>query len=408
MKRKRLYQGLAAVAACLTMGACDFLDVVPQSSATIDDIYKTQNQAEQMVLTCYKEIPNYYHPQQFPDWTAGNDFVTGWYGSVRYFHWKSLAYGQESATSTYYSLWSNSAANYPTGYVSKLVWEGVRYCYNVLNNIDRVPDITPEYLNYFKGEALFLIGYYHQIMLEYYGPIVLVKGEMSANATPAEMNVPRSTYDECVNFIADKYEQAAQLLPARWSDTGHFNRATAAAALAFRARLLLYAASPLYNGADIYKGQMKNLYGDYLFPQQEDPEKWQKAADAAYEVIKMNKYDLIRDNSVVANGTTITDEDAKFLNAMRSYQLVWQSNTWTEETIWGWWWRTSNAYTNATTGYDYMGGVGGTMIPALPPNFGFYAGFGGSAPSLKLIDTYPMWSTGRYPVKGYEGVNDMS
>ena len=154
---------------------------------------------------------------------------------------------------------------------------------------------------------------------------------------------------------------------------------------------------------------MKNYYGDYLFPQQEDPEKWQKAADAAYEVIKMNKYSLVQDNSVVANGTTITDEDAKFLNAMRSYQLVWQNDgTWSNETIWGWWWRTSSISTNDTSGYDYLGGVGGTMVPALPPNFGFYAGFGGSAPSLKLIDTYPMWKTGRYPVTGYQGVNDMS
>ena len=295
MKKNNLYKGLAVMAACLTLGSCEFLDVVPQSSATIDDIYKTQNQAEQMVLTCYKEIPTYYHPQQFPDWTAGNDFVTGWYGSVRYFHWKSLVYGGESPTSTYYSLWSNSAASYPTGVVTKLVWEGVRYCYNVLNNIDRVPDITPENLNYFKGEALFLIGYYHQIMLEYYGPIVLVKSEMDVNTTPAEMNVPRSTYDECVDFIADKYEQAAQLLPARWNDTGHLNRATAAAALAFRARLLLYAASPLVNGNSKFYADFKNPDGTNLINQTYDREKWKRAMDAAKEAIdfcEQNGYKL--------------------------------------------------------------------------------------------------------------------
>ncbi|MCS2621038.1 hypothetical protein NXW11_24415 [Bacteroides thetaiotaomicron] len=37
------------------------------------------------------------------------------------------------------------------------------------------------------------------------------------------------------------------------------------AAMAAKARLMLYAASPLYNGCDLYKGQMKNLYGDFLF-----------------------------------------------------------------------------------------------------------------------------------------------
>lgn len=302
MKRNKLYQTLAVAATCLTLGSCEFLDVVPQSSATIDDIYKTQNQAEQMVLSCYKEIPNYFHPQQFPDWTAGNDFVTGWYGSVRYFHWKSLAYGSESATSTYYSLWSNNAASYPTGYVSKLVWEGIRYCYNVLNNIDRVPDITPENLNYFKGEALFLIGYYHQIMLEYYGPIVLVKSEMSVNSTPAEMNVPRSTYDECVDFIADKYTEAAQLLPARWNDTGHYNRATAAAALAFKARLLLYAASPLVNGNSEFYADFKNPDGTNLINQSYDREKWKRAMDAAKEAI-----DFCEQNGYKLYGNATTD-----------------------------------------------------------------------------------------------------
>lgn len=302
MKRNKLYQTLAVATACLTLGACEFLDVVPQSSATIDDIYKTQNQAEQMVLTCYKEIPNYFHPQQFPDWTAGNDFVTGWYGSVRYFHWKSLAYGSESATSTYYSLWSNNAASYPTGYVSKLVWEGIRYCYNVLNNIDRVPDITPENLNYFKGEALFLIGYYHQIMLEYYGPIVLVKSEISVNGSPAEMNVPRSTYDECVDFIADKYTEAAQLLPARWNDTGHYNRATAAAALAFKARLLLYAASPLVNGNSEFYADFKNPDGTNLINQSYDREKWKRAMDAAKEAI-----DFCEQNGYKLYGNATTD-----------------------------------------------------------------------------------------------------
>lgn len=282
---KKLYAKIfVLISVCLMIVSCNFLDVVPEATPAVNDVYKTQNQAQKMVLSCYKEIPNYFHPQAFPDVTAGNDFVTGWYGSTRWFHFKSLVYGEESPTQTYYSLWSNSAANYPTGYVKALIWEGIRYCYNVLNNLGRVPDITPDNLNYWRGEALFLIGYYHQIMLEYYGPIVLVEKEMPLESTPAAMNVPRTPYDKCVNFIAEKYTEAAKLLPANW-DASNKNRATSAAALAYKARLLLYAASPLVNGNNAYYINFKNPDGEPLMNLSYDKEKWRKALEAAKEAI---------------------------------------------------------------------------------------------------------------------------
>ena len=175
---KNIYTKLCLSAiGCLMMASCDFLDVVPQGTATVDDIYRTQYQAEGMVLSCYANIPNYFHPQQFPDFTGGNEIITSKGGTTRWFHFRSLVYGEESPTTTYYSLWSNTAKSYPQGAVKKAVWESIRNCYNVLNNLDRVSDITPENLSWWKGEALFLIGYYHQIMLEYYGPIVIIDKE---------------------------------------------------------------------------------------------------------------------------------------------------------------------------------------------------------------------------------------
>ena len=67
---KNIYTKLCLSAiGCLMMASCDFLDVVPQGTATVDDIYRTQYQAEGMVLSCYANIPNYFHPQQFPDFT---------------------------------------------------------------------------------------------------------------------------------------------------------------------------------------------------------------------------------------------------------------------------------------------------------------------------------------------------
>ena len=66
--------------AAVAFASCDYLDVVPEGTPTTDDVYKTQTQAEKMVIGCYKEIPNYFHPQQFPDatreqsaWTQPSD-----------------------------------------------------------------------------------------------------------------------------------------------------------------------------------------------------------------------------------------------------------------------------------------------------------------------------------------------
>ena len=294
MKRYKYYKTAGIAALCgLMLSACDFLDVVPGNTATIDDMYKTANMAEKTMQACYDNIPNYFHPQQFPDWTAGNDFMTGWYGDVRWFHWKSLLYDMESPSSTYYALWSQSAASYPTGVQKKDVWESIRNCYDLLNHINDVPDATQDQKNDWAGEAHFLIGYYHQIMLEYYGPIPLVKQEYSLNSSPADMKLARSPYDECVDFIAQQYDEAAKLLPAKQVDRP--GQATAAAALGYKARLLLYAASPLVNGNSEYYSDFKNQDGTPLMNLTYDREKWKKAMDAAKAAIdycEQNGYKL--------------------------------------------------------------------------------------------------------------------
>lgn len=275
------FKHLFVAATAALFASCDFLDVVPEGSATLSDIYKTPAQAQKMVIGCYKEIPNYYHPQKFPDASGADEFIVGYRGKTTWFHYKSLMNGQESPSSTYYALWSNTAASYPQRAQMKDIWGAIRNCYNVLNNLDGVPGITEDDKNHWKGEALFLIAYYHQIMLEYYGPIFLIKSEEDSSMPTDKM---RSPYDECVDFIAAKYDEAAKLLPATQS-SGNRDRATAAAALGFKARLLLYAASPLVNGNTEFYSNFKNPDGTPLMNLTYDREKWKKAMDAAEAAI---------------------------------------------------------------------------------------------------------------------------
>lgn len=274
-----------ALALLLSAASCDFLDVVPEGSPTQDDIYKTQAQAEKMLFMVYGKCPDLFHAQAMPDLSGGDDLISSYYGSVRYFSWKSLVYAtsQESSTNTYFNMWGTTSG-LPTGNYSYNIYEGIRYAYNFLNNIGSVPDISEANLRYWSGEAHFLIAHLHQILLEYYGPIVLAREEIDLNAPASSVNVPRSTYDECVNFIEEEFRKAADMLPDYWGPIA-YGRAIKATALAYRARLLLYAASPLVNGNSEFYADFVNKDGTHLINQTYDAEKWKRAMDAAKEAI---------------------------------------------------------------------------------------------------------------------------
>lgn len=73
-----------------------------------------------------------------------------------------------------------------------------------------------------------------------------------------------------------------------------FARPTRGAALALRARALLYAASPLANGGAPAEVQtaMVDRQGNPLLSDTKDESKWARAAAAAKDVMDLNQYKL--------------------------------------------------------------------------------------------------------------------
>ncbi|MET7254495.1 RagB/SusD family nutrient uptake outer membrane protein [Dyadobacter fermentans] len=92
-----------------------------------------------------------------------------------------------------------------------------------------------------KGEAYFMRAYYYQQLVRYYGGVPLIKKVYALNE---DYSVPRNTYDECVKQIVSDADSAALLLDGKNPAKG---RATKTAALALKARVLLYAASDLHD-----------------------------------------------------------------------------------------------------------------------------------------------------------------
>ena len=279
--KNRIY---ALIATALCLASCDYLDVVPESKATFDDCFKSQSECQKFEYYMYQSMPCMGSHYATPDFMAGGDYISGRKGTVAYFQYKSVLYGLESPSQSYWGFWY-------TGSIPEIDWrrtvldiyESIGHCYMMLNNIDKVPDISEENYDTWKGEAYFLIGYYHNVLFDYYGPCVVVRSQVPTDATYDEMYQPRSTADECVKFICDMYDKAAELLPAKRIDA-ELNFASAAAAKAFKARLLLTLASPLYNG-DTEMADFKNPDGTNIINQVYDKEKWKDALDACQDAI---------------------------------------------------------------------------------------------------------------------------
>jgi len=137
-----------------------------------------------------------------------------------------------------------------------------------------------------KGEAFFLRAYFYHNLMRMYGGVPLITKVYGLNE---DYSVARNSFQETVAFIAANADSAAALLPLSYSgaDVG---RATKGAALALKARVLLYAASDLYNVNP--SGQQEN---GYTTPQDRTA-LWRAAKDAAKAVMDLGTYNLFRPN----------------------------------------------------------------------------------------------------------------
>jgi hypothetical protein len=126
------------------------------------------------------------------------------------------------------------------------------------------------------AEAYFLRAFMYFELIRRFGGVPIVTETYDLTET-GDILFERNTFDECVEFIESDLEIAMADLPEYISSTdATFGRASQDACLALKSRLLLYAASPLFN-------------------EDNDLDKWQDASDAAYELIAKENYSLYPD-----------------------------------------------------------------------------------------------------------------
>lgn len=122
----------------------------------------------------------------------------------------------------------------------------IRLCNVLLGELDGMKNVSDESKRYAKGQMLFLRAMQLFELVRCYGPVPIVTTVI--NAEVIENGYPRSSVTQCVDQIVKDLDEASRLLPAVWPNASvNYGRLTSVGALAYKSRVLLTYASPLFN-----------------------------------------------------------------------------------------------------------------------------------------------------------------
>lgn len=266
---KIAYKLLFLLFLILGYSSCQFLDIVPDEITTEGDAFKDRNAAKNYVYSCYGYLPQSNIAQGSLDLLTGDEVITAFEHET----FASFPKGNYTASNPVISYWNT-------------FFQGLRQCYLFLANVDKVPDLTESVKTDYIAQIKFLIAYYHYQLARCYGPIILIKELPDVSVSQADY-LPRTSYDECVEWICNLLDEAAQSLPPVRTNKEDYGLATSVAAKAVKAKMLLYAASPLFNGNSKFYDDFKDKLGNLLMPVTYDPNKWIKAKNAIKEAIDL-------------------------------------------------------------------------------------------------------------------------
>ncbi|RIJ48041.1 RagB/SusD family nutrient uptake outer membrane protein [Maribellus luteus] len=256
----------------------DYLDVVPDNVATIDNAFTDRYNAEKYLATCYSYLPNFGGYNNNPTLIAGDELwmpekYKGVYGAL-------IARGNQSATSPSLDYWRGTNGG-------KNMYQAIRSCNIFLERITSVPDLRKDELTRWIAEVKFLKAYFHFYLIRMYGPIHITDQSIPVSAETQATKVYRDPVNDCFQYVIDLLDESISDLPlAIQISKTELGRITKPIAVGIKARVMITWASPLFNGNPDYASLVDNK-GTQLFPSNYDEERWQKAAEATKEAIEI-------------------------------------------------------------------------------------------------------------------------
>jgi starch-binding outer membrane protein, SusD/RagB family len=238
----------------------DLLDLKPFDSVSESSVWNDINQIELYVNARYNELPHGF---------------CKWAGGLRHAGITDESYHMHEAR--FLDKYTNGGLTAANMYFYAGFWSdayaAIRNNNIFLKNINLLKS-DAEKAKRLTAEIRFLRAYFYAELIARYGGVPLIVETFELDD---DFNVPRSSFDECTKFIVDELNLAIPDLPGKNLSVGaDFGRVTKGAAIALKARTLLYAASPLFNTSN-------------------DKSKWQAVATACEELFNLNQYSLSAD-----------------------------------------------------------------------------------------------------------------
>lgn len=252
----------------ITINSCqdDFLDLKPLDAISEVDVWEDLDLIELYVNNRYNELPH-----GFPQW-AGGLRMTGITDESYHIHEARFLdkYTQGGLTSgslnMYYfnGFWLDAytAIRNQNIFLEKI------------SNYQPQDEVEEQKILQFTAEIRFLRAYFYNELISRYGSVPLITEVFDVNSN---FDLPRTPFDECVQFVVSELDLAIADLPDRGEAEGEaLGRITKGAAIGLKVRALLFHASPLFNPSN-------------------DTSRWELVSEACEELFNLNQYSLSSD-----------------------------------------------------------------------------------------------------------------
>jgi hypothetical protein len=317
------------------LASCDYLDVVPEKVGTVEYAFGDRQRAIGYLATCYSFIPLFENEGSNPGRTVGPESFQYQAGENNGNRITRLG---NNITNPYMNYW-DGGGGVASGTVtvngikesqSKDMFTALRCCNIFLENIHHVPDLNVYEKDMWAAEVKFLKAFYHWWLVQLYGPIPVVRENLPVDASPEAVQIYREPIEDAISYVIELLNEAIENLPdvvdTEITDLG---RITKPIAMALKAKVLVFHASPFFNGNTGY-ANFGDKSGNPFFPADYDPQKWVNAAEACLEAIKYCEslgYSLFKYEKPL--GAKMTDST---MHVLTPSSLV--TSPWNKELIW--------------------------------------------------------------------------
>ena len=348
----------------------NFLEKAPGVDVNIDTVFTSAEYTRNFLWSAYGQI--------YCTYTSGN-MINGapidalsdsyhcfcsWGGPIQSYYPGGLTEdAQDTADSNYQGKFSYSTKNPSSSADGRVsIYETVRKCWQIIENIDRVPDMDEMEKSRLKGEAYTIMASRYFDAFRNFGGLCLAK---KAYAVGENFEGGRATAMETVEFIDELIQKAIDEPGFIWNipdaDIAQWSgRLTKASAMALRAKVWMFAASPLFNSDQPYMEYAPNKMTEFtniehVWFGKYDPQLWNRCLEACKAFFRENEangnyYQLVQPATQDEGGYRMA-----FRNAYRyrndgtireklfdAHPTQWMSSSGVDGVIdnngWGWGW----------------------------------------------------------------------